>query len=271
MNGKIYVYFNKRKYEQDNVKKYYVGQTRRTLKLRAGINGQGYHKYDKNLTSKFANAIRKWGWDSFEGFIVADNIESQDELNKLEIFYIELYDSFYNGYNSTKGGDGVTGCNHTGMYGKEFTEEHRKKLSESHIGIQSGENHPMYGRKHTEESKTLIREARKKQNGENHPMYGKKHTMETRLKHGIPIYCDELDMIFQSITLAYEYSAKNNFKAGRENIIANCKGRRNHAGFVIVNGEKIKLHWSYIEMNGTPTTTERKDPAKGMQQSALTL
>lgn len=259
MNGKIYVYFNKKKYEQENIKKYYVGQTSRTLELRAGTNGQGYHKYDNNLNSKFANAIRKWGWDAFEGHIIEDNIKSQEELNKLEIFYIEIYDSYNNGYNSTKGGDGVTGCKCTGMYDKNFTEEHRKKLSKAHIGIQAGNKHPMYGKKHTEKAIELIKEARKKQIGENHPMYGKKHTLQSRLKRAIPIYCKELNITFESITLAYEYSANNNLKAGRENIIANCKGRRKTAGYIYLNGEKIKLHWSYIEINETPTTTERKD------------
>ena len=59
MNGKIYVYFNKKKYEQEGIKKYYVGQTSRTVGARAGSNGSGYHKYDENIKSKFTNAIRK--------------------------------------------------------------------------------------------------------------------------------------------------------------------------------------------------------------------
>lgn len=42
--------------------------------------------------------------------------------------------------------------------GKTFSEEYRKKLSESHKGIFSGENHPMYGKHHSEESKKKIAE-----------------------------------------------------------------------------------------------------------------
>lgn len=253
MNGKIYVYFNKKKYEQEKIKKYYVGQTTREVSSRAGSNGSGYHKYDKNIKSKFVNAIRKWGWNAFELSIIEDGIKNQTELNEKEKYYISFYDSFNNGYNSTEGGDGVTGCKNTGMYGKVFTEEHRRKLSLSHIGKPSARK----GKPHTEEAKAKIREARKRQVGENHPMYGKHHSMETKLKMATPIYCKELDMKFDSIALACEYSEKHNLKANRPNIIANCKGRRGNAGFIIIDGQKIKLHWSYI--NKTPTTTEREN------------
>ena len=251
MNGKIYVYFNKKKYEQEGIKKYYVGQTSRTISARSGSNGSGYHKYDNNIKSKFANAIRKWGWDSFELTVIEEGIKDQNKLNEKEMYYISFYDSFNNGYNSTEGGDGVTGCKHTGMYGKVFTEEHRKKLSLAHMGKSSARK----GKTHTEEAKAKIREARKKQVGENHPMYGKHHSMETKLKMSTPIYCKELNMKFDSIALACEYSEKHNLKANRPNIIANCKGRRKNAGFIIKDGQKIQLHWSYI--NETPTTTER--------------
>jgi len=40
-----------------------------------------------------------------------------------------------------------------------------------------GENHPMFGQNHTEESKTIMSEVKK---GENNPMFGKNHTEETK-------------------------------------------------------------------------------------------
>ena len=94
MNGKIYVYFNKKKYEQEGIKKYYVGQTSRTISARSGSNGSGYHKYDNNIKSKFANAIRKWGWDSFELTVIEEGIKDQNKLNEKEMYYISFYDSF---------------------------------------------------------------------------------------------------------------------------------------------------------------------------------
>lgn len=60
----------------------------------------------------FHLAIRKYGWDQFEKSILL-KIESDTEelliesLRTLEIFYIEKYNSYKNGYNSTVGGEGV--------------------------------------------------------------------------------------------------------------------------------------------------------------------
>lgn len=60
----------------------------------------------------FHRAIRRYGWDNFERTILL-RLESDSEeqllesLNQLEQYYIQKYDSYNNGYNSTKGGKGV--------------------------------------------------------------------------------------------------------------------------------------------------------------------
>ncbi len=78
----------------------------------------------------------------------------------------------------------------TGVYKK--TVKHKKKLSEA----LKGKNHPMYGKKHTEESKQKMSEkakgrkhtAKHKKNmseakkGKNHPYYGKKRSDEYKRK-----------------------------------------------------------------------------------------
>lgn len=269
MNGKIYVYFNKKKYIQEGIKKYYVGQTRFTLTERAGLNGIKYTK-DNDLIksySKFANAIRKWGWDSFEGSILEENIDSQEKLNELEKYYIKKYDSFNNGYNSTLGGDGVSGCTHTGMYGKIFTEEHRKKLSISHKGKNIGENHPMYGKHHSLESRNKIKRARKKQKSSG--MKGRHHSLETKNKLSkinkeiqnrpdikeknrqqalgnkrakrSKVYCEQLQLEFDCISDAIKYM-KNTYNIDCSNISAVCRGVRNYSGII----NKNKLTWKYI-------------------------
>ncbi len=56
-------------------------------------------------TYKIYNAMNKYGKENFMCEILEDNVPI-DELNNKEIYYIEKYDSFINGYNSTKGGDG---------------------------------------------------------------------------------------------------------------------------------------------------------------------
>lgn len=104
-----------------------------------------------------------------------------------------------------------------GMYGKHLSDEAKRKISESvkhrwedieyynsrcqnfklywtdekrseRSALYSGENHPMYGKHHSEESKKKMSEARVKFHqehpdfmiGKNNPMYGKHHTEERK-------------------------------------------------------------------------------------------
>ena len=127
--GIIYVYFNKAKYEKEGVEKYYVGQTVETMEKRAGKDGRGYGCIDQNCNTKFANSIRKWGWDAFEGKILEEVYE--EDLNELEKFYIEYFDSFKNGYNTTLGGEGTRGHNPYVDKTEEEMEEIKEKLSKS--------------------------------------------------------------------------------------------------------------------------------------------
>jgi hypothetical protein len=47
------------------------------------------------------------------------------------------------------------------------------------------EMHPLYGKKHLEETKSLISKAAKKRIGKKNPFYGKNHSEETRRKWSI--------------------------------------------------------------------------------------
>ena len=116
--GIIYVYFNRAKYEKEGIEKYYIGQTVKTMERRAGKDGRGYGYTDPNCNTKFANSIRKWGWDAFERRVLEEVYE--EDLDKLEKFYIEHFDSYKNGYNETIGGEGVRGYN--------LKEESKKKI-----------------------------------------------------------------------------------------------------------------------------------------------
>ena len=64
--------------------------------------------------------------------------------------------------------------------GRIFSEEHRKKLKESNLGKPGmvGENHPMYGRSHSEETKEKMRMYRVGKK----PCLGHKHSEETKQK-----------------------------------------------------------------------------------------
>lgn len=90
--------------------KVYIGQT---------MNKRGYrerwmqHRYNakyKIHDNRFMKAINKYGDNSFDKMVLEEiecsNKEKlKNKLDKLEIEYIKKYDSFNNGYNSTKGGD----------------------------------------------------------------------------------------------------------------------------------------------------------------------
>ena len=77
--------------------------------------------------------------------------------------------------------------------GKKFTESHRKNIALSKIGKKrtdisknkqsetiKGEKHSMYGRHHTEEAKSKIKQSLGDMGGKNNPMFGKKHTEDTK-------------------------------------------------------------------------------------------
>lgn len=85
--------------------KVYIGQTTTTLQTRFS---QHFKKSTiANRHYKIYNAIKKYG----KGHFFVEELERDIPLTKLnekEIYYIEKYNSFANGYNSTKGGDGRT-------------------------------------------------------------------------------------------------------------------------------------------------------------------
>jgi hypothetical protein len=53
-----------------------------------------------NYNHKFANALKKYG----RGGFIWGVVEETDKLNEREVYWIEYYDSYGNGYNSTPGG-----------------------------------------------------------------------------------------------------------------------------------------------------------------------
>ena len=86
------------------------------------------HKNHKNGTY-LSNSIRKHGWDKFKIEILIQDVPEED-LSNLEISYIEVENTMSpNGYNLTKGGEGVSGYKHT--------EETRRNMTQTMIKRQS--------------------------------------------------------------------------------------------------------------------------------------
>ena len=93
--------------------KVYIGLTKQIPQNRWS-NGNGYKQQQK-----IYNAIQKYGWENIEHIILYDKL-TQKEAQKLEIEYIEKYDSVENGYN-----DHIGGC----LGGNEWKEyEYQGKI-----------------------------------------------------------------------------------------------------------------------------------------------
>jgi group I intron endonuclease len=100
------------------------------------VNGKVYIGFDSNWPNrvkvhktsskkqnyKFYRAIRKYGWDNFQWDIIYQSKDKEHTLSVMETYFIEQYNSFNDGYNSTLGGDGT--------FGHFISEESKKKISQ---------------------------------------------------------------------------------------------------------------------------------------------
>lgn len=153
--------------------KVYIGQTFRNVEAR-WANGNGY--YSQELMKK---AIQKYGWENIKHEILFENLTKEEADNKEK----ELI-KYYNSANSKYGYNVALGGNSS----DSISDATRKKMSEHHADV-SGENNPMYNKKHNPESikkmseikkgKVYSLETRKRMSESSK---GMKHTKETREK-----------------------------------------------------------------------------------------
>ena len=160
-----YIYLTRNKIND----KIYVGKTARKSAESSDYFGSGM---------AISNAIKKYGRENFTKIILEDDINDNNLLSQLEIYWIALFDAtnFNIGYNITIGGEGVTGL--------VFTPESRAKMSEAKKGKTNAKGHVVSpetrailskaskGRVHTPEEITKMSEAHK----------GRTHTIEARIR-----------------------------------------------------------------------------------------
>lgn len=121
--------------------KCYIGITSKSLEFR---KNKHFSELKKGTNYKFHNALRKYRkqeiWEEF------CYCKTWNDAKNLEKYFIQYFDSFNNGYNSTLGGDGIIGLKFSeeskkkmrgprpqtskALKGKPKSEEHRKKLSD---------------------------------------------------------------------------------------------------------------------------------------------
>ena len=111
--------------------KMYIGQTQdfwtRMSAYRASIK---LGRLEQNQ-EKLYNAIVKYDY-KFTLTILAMNVKDED-LDDTETSYIDMFDTFKNGYNMTRGGKVLRGEDHP-MHGKKHSEETRAQMSASRMG-----------------------------------------------------------------------------------------------------------------------------------------
>lgn len=245
--------------------KKYIGQTvKEKHRKRQHIN-----HCKTGVDNKFYRAVRKYSWDNFIYGIIEEF--DVDILNEQEIFYIDKYDTYENGYNSTLGGEGMRGFTHN--------EETRKKLSKAHKGRVPTEEQrrkigeASKGRKHSEETRKKISD---KVSGKNHPLYGRigelhhgygiPRSEETKQKISISLMgkplskdvCKKLQKIMEeryshiyyeitkpdgNIEYVYNslksYSIENGLKPGQMYNVANGKANH-HKGYKVIKHDQKK-------------------------------
>jgi hypothetical protein len=131
----------------------YIGRTK-NLKNRLGK----YKCYCCVGQPALYNSLVKYGYDNHIVEIIHEC--ELENLPDMEMYYINLFDSFKNGLNCTFGGyDGFL----PGSDNVTNRDDVRKKLSDSKKEWYKNNKHYMLGRNHTKESIELIREARFRQ------------------------------------------------------------------------------------------------------------
>ena len=191
--------------------KVYIGITSKNPEDRWGKDGRMYLRKSNGVYKQpyFANAILKYTWDGFIHEILFSNLTEKDAKKK-EIELIALYksnccryDSPSYGYNMTDGGDGSAG--------KEWTQESREKVRQTLIG-------------HTVSDETRMKIS-KSQTGKKHPISEEAKLRMIYSKSCKQVYCIELDVIFESVTVAAKAIGID-----RSCISNACRGKQKTAG-----------------------------------------
>ena len=255
--------------------KIYIGQTVFTFKQRYR------HDLLKNTHNQhLKNSIKKYGIENFEVDEEFDIAYSKEELDKLEKMYIDIYETMKNkyGYNKREGGSrgrfseesrkklslAVSGEN-SYWYSKQFSEEHKRKLIESHKGKHLSEETKNKislankGKNVSEETKQKLRDNHADVSGENHPLYGKHHSEETKRKisetKSTMIYCCEFDCVKSghewSKILNIDYTGINKCCKGTKKDIFNFHFRwatekecLNNTNIIINEEDILKIRYS---------------------------
>lgn len=185
--------------------KVYIGVTCQKPEYRWN-NGRGYNK-----NKHFSNAILKYGWSNIKHEILFDNL-TEEEAKLTKRMYIAIYDSTNRdrGYNQSLGGEGSEGL--------EFTDEHKRKISQANKGIG--------GNLFTNEQKQKMRLLQKERMSDE--SYRKNVGDKLKGKNNPKakaVICVDNGMVFETVSQASEYARVSHTVISRC-----CRGKQEKAG-----------------------------------------
>lgn len=233
--------------------KIYIGQTTRGFNKRYPYSGSGiervYNYYthqkekDRFINKHLVSSIEKYGFYAFEVIEVYDLAFSKEELNIKEKHYIKVFNCIDNGYNFGDGGE------INAMQGSRWTEEQTEKMREYMSGENNpmydihryGEDAPMYGKHHTDDTKKKISKTRIEKGigkGENCYFYGK-HFNGKNNSNAKSVICLTTKRIFHTIKEGASY-----YNCKPSNITCCCRGSYKSAGKL---DDGTKLIWRYLK------------------------
>jgi len=128
------------------------------------------HRCSNGKRDKLQNAWNKYGEENFIFEVIKKCLP--EECNKQEIKHIAKYNSLENGYNQTKGGDGVSGYKWSEKQRQQISENTKKafqkpEVKKRHSNSMKGNTNTL-GYHPTKETRKKISEKLK---GEKHPRY----------------------------------------------------------------------------------------------------
>lgn len=195
---KLYMHLNKTN------GKVYIGQTKLSYRLRWN-DGKGY-----GSCSRFAKAIKKYGWNGFEHIPLIEKL-SKIDVDYFERFFIAFFDSQNPefGYNLTAGGD------ENPMDNSIIRENHREALKKLHADPEWREN---------------VRKANQKLSTD--PRWRENVRKANQKRFAKKVLCVETKIVYDSLT---EAKVAVNLKT-HSHICQCCNGERKTAG---------GYHWEY--------------------------
>ena len=123
--------------------KSYIGFAARCPARKTEHLNESYREKSACYHTHFHRAIRKYGFDAFVWEIIFQSENGEYTLQQMEPHFIQLHNTFLNGYNQTKGGEGSLGRKHSEETKSKIrekrklqviSEETRRKMSLSKKG-----------------------------------------------------------------------------------------------------------------------------------------